>query len=91
MRAEHCEKGVLAALFTACVRIARESDCGHMQWSALDWNPACKFYERFDARTLKTSLALKHLAQESDGPLILRMVEYILRSSFFHYHAIIHE
>lgn len=85
MLPEHRGKGVRAALFTACARIAKERDCGRMEWSALDWNPALKFYEKFGAQ------ALKHLAQESNGPLIPCMVEYILRLSLFRYHAIVHE
>ena len=49
---EHREKGIGAALFKKCVQIARERDCGRMEWSALQWNPARKFYESFGAQLL---------------------------------------
>ncbi len=50
---EHRGKGVGAALFMKCVRMARERDCGRMEWSALHWNPARKFYERLGAQPLE--------------------------------------
>jgi len=50
---EHRGKGIGAALFMTCVRIAKERDCGRMEWSALHWNPARKFYERFGAQALE--------------------------------------
>lgn len=50
---EHREKGIGAALFNKCVQIAKERDCGRMEWSALHWNPTRKFYERFDAQLLE--------------------------------------
>jgi len=49
---EHRGKGIGAALFKKCVQIARERDCGRMEWSALQWNPARKFYESFGAHLL---------------------------------------
>jgi len=49
---EHRGKGIGAALFKKCVQIARERDCGRMEWSALQWNPARKFYESFGAQLL---------------------------------------
>jgi GNAT superfamily N-acetyltransferase len=50
---EHRGKGIGAALFIKCVRIAKERNCGRMEWSALHWNPARKFYERFGAQPLE--------------------------------------
>lgn len=49
---EHRGKGIGAALFKKCVQIARERGCGRMEWSALQWNPARKFYESFGAQLL---------------------------------------
>lgn len=49
---EHRGKGIGAALFKKCIQIARERDCGRMEWSALQWNPARKFYESFGAQLL---------------------------------------
>jgi GNAT superfamily N-acetyltransferase len=48
----HRGKGIGAALFKKCIQIARERDCGRMEWSALQWNPARKFYESFGAQLL---------------------------------------
>lgn len=49
---EHRGKGIGAALFKKCIQIARKRDCGRMEWSALQWNPARKFYESFGAQLL---------------------------------------
>lgn len=50
---EHRGKRIGAALFTKCISIAKERNCGRMEWSALHWNPARKFYERFGAQPLE--------------------------------------
>jgi len=41
--------GIGKALFLECVRIAKKRDCGRMEWSVLNWNPARKFYEKLGA------------------------------------------
>ncbi len=47
-------KGVGRALLRALARIARERNCGRMEWAVLDWNePALKFYRTLDARPMK--------------------------------------
>ena len=33
-----------------CAQVAIERDCVRMDWNALDWNPARKFYERLGAQ-----------------------------------------
>ncbi|WP_202905793.1 GNAT family N-acetyltransferase [Methanolobus vulcani] len=42
---EYRGKGVGKALLVHCGKIARERNCGRLEWSVLDWNPARKFYE----------------------------------------------
>ncbi|MDI3487207.1 GNAT family N-acetyltransferase [Methanolobus sp.] len=42
---EYRGKGVGKALMRHCGKIARERNCGRLEWSVLDWNPARKFYE----------------------------------------------
>ncbi len=43
---EHRGHGIGKALFMELVRIAREKECGRMEWSVLNWNePAIRFYE----------------------------------------------
>lgn len=42
------------ALFKNCVRLARQRECGRMEWQVLDWNEnAIRFYERLGAKRLK--------------------------------------
>lgn len=38
-------KGVGKAMFLHCVKLAKEGNCGRVEWAVLDWNPARKFYE----------------------------------------------
>jgi GNAT superfamily N-acetyltransferase len=46
--------GIGRALLRALARIARDRDCGRMEWAVLDWNePALKFYKSLDARQMK--------------------------------------
>ncbi len=48
------QHGIGRALLRALARVARERDCGRMEWAVLDWNePALKFYRSLDARPMK--------------------------------------
>jgi GNAT superfamily N-acetyltransferase len=48
------------ALFKNCVRLARQRECGRMEWQVLDWNEsAIKFYERLGAKRLKEWLPFR--------------------------------
>jgi GNAT superfamily N-acetyltransferase len=40
-------KGIGKAMFLHCVRHAKERNCGRIEWTVLDWNPAKGFYEHF--------------------------------------------
>jgi GNAT superfamily N-acetyltransferase len=44
--------GIGKELLLKCVHIARERDCGRMEWLVLNWNPARKFYEKLGAYPL---------------------------------------
>lgn len=44
--------GIGKELLLKCVEIARERDCGRMEWLVLNWNPARKFYEKLGAYPL---------------------------------------
>lgn len=47
---EHRGKGYGKRLFLALVRVAREKNCGRMEWTCLNWNtPSIHFYERMGA------------------------------------------
>jgi GNAT superfamily N-acetyltransferase len=46
--------GIGRALLRALARIARERNCGRMEWAVLDWNaPAIGFYRRLGASLLE--------------------------------------
>src|SRR5215510_7704050 len=46
--------GIGRALLQALARVAKERNCGRMEWAVLDWNePALRFYESLGARQLK--------------------------------------
>ncbi len=47
---EYRGKGIGKALLVALARLARERDCGRVEWSVLDWNePAIGFYKSLGA------------------------------------------
>ncbi|HVT87753.1 MAG TPA: GNAT family N-acetyltransferase [Tepidisphaeraceae bacterium] len=49
----HRNKGVGKALLVKLAQIARERNCGRLEWSVLDWNqPAIDFYQRIGAKML---------------------------------------
>jgi GNAT superfamily N-acetyltransferase len=46
--------GIGRGLLRALARIAKERNCGRMEWAVLDWNePALRFYKTLGARQLK--------------------------------------
>jgi GNAT superfamily N-acetyltransferase len=46
-------KGYGRALLERLARIARERDCGRMEWAVLDWNePAIQFYKKLGAEPM---------------------------------------
>jgi GNAT superfamily N-acetyltransferase len=46
-------KGYGRALLVALANIARERECGRMEWAVLDWNePAIKFYRALGAKPM---------------------------------------
>jgi len=50
---EYRGRGVGKALLVQLARIARERDCGRLEWSVLDWNaPAIEFYQRLGATVM---------------------------------------
>jgi GNAT superfamily N-acetyltransferase len=50
---EHRGKGVGKALLVKLAEIAKERNCGRLEWSVLDWNqPAIDFYRRIGAKVL---------------------------------------
>ncbi len=50
VRQEHRGKGFGKAFLVYLARIARERNCGRMEWAVLDWNePSIKFYKKLGA------------------------------------------
>jgi GNAT superfamily N-acetyltransferase len=47
-------KGYGRALLVDLAKIARDRDCGRMEWAVLDWNePAIKFYRALGAKSME--------------------------------------
>jgi GNAT superfamily N-acetyltransferase len=67
--------GIGRALLRELARIARERNCGRMEWAVLDWNePALKFYQSLGARQMNewiihrlTPVEIGRLADENGG------------------------
>ena len=49
---KHRKKGVGKALMKYCIKIAKELGCRRVEWAALTWNSARKFYEKLGAKPL---------------------------------------
>lgn len=53
VRPEHRGSGIGKALLVELARIARERNCGRMEWSVLDWNePSIAFYRALGAELM---------------------------------------
>ena len=53
VRPENRGKGYGRALLVELAKIARDRDCGRMEWAVLDWNePAIKFYRTLGAQPM---------------------------------------
>ena len=46
------KKGIGKALMKYCIKIAKEQGCKRVEWAALTWNPARKFYKKLGAKPL---------------------------------------
>lgn len=47
---EYRKIGVGKALMVYCGKLAKERNCGRLEWSVLEWNPARKFYEKLGGK-----------------------------------------
>ncbi len=45
-------KGIGKSIFLRCAQLAREKECGRIEWLVLHWNPARIFYEKMGAYPL---------------------------------------
>jgi GNAT superfamily N-acetyltransferase len=72
---EHRGRGVGKALLVQLAQLARERDCGRLEWSVLDWNaPSIEFYQRLGATIMPdwricrmTPAEIAKLAESSGG------------------------
>lgn len=72
VRESHRGKGIGKALLARLAKIAKESDCGRLEWSVLDWNaPSIAFYKSLGAVSMDewtvfrlTGGALSELAEQ---------------------------
>lgn len=50
---EERRKGIGQKIFDFCIKLAREKDCGRMEWCVYNWNkPAINFYKKNNATLL---------------------------------------
>jgi GNAT superfamily N-acetyltransferase len=53
VRPEHRGKGYGRGLLMELAKIARDRNCGRMEWAVLDWNePAIQFYRKLGAKPM---------------------------------------
>ena len=50
---EYRGEGVGKMLLTHCAKVARERDCGRLEWSVLKWNPARRLYDKVGAKAME--------------------------------------
>ncbi len=57
---EHRGAGIGKALLRRLAELARERDCGRLEWRVLDWNePSIRFYESLGASVMKEWLLVR--------------------------------
>jgi GNAT superfamily N-acetyltransferase len=53
VRPEFRGKGIGKALLVHLINLAKERNCGRVEWAVLDWNkPAIEFYEKLEAKKM---------------------------------------
>jgi GNAT superfamily N-acetyltransferase len=61
----HRGAGIGKALLRRLAALARERDCGRLEWRVLDWNePSIRFYESLGATVMKEWLLVRMTAAE---------------------------
>jgi GNAT superfamily N-acetyltransferase len=68
VRPEHRGKGYGRALLVELAKIARERNCGRMEWAVLDWNePAIEFYRKLGAKPMDEWTVFRLTRDEIDS------------------------
>jgi len=66
-------KGFGKSLLAYLAVLARERDCGRLEWAVLDWNePSIRFYESIGARLMK-----EWIVNRLDGDELARLAEQL--------------
>jgi len=72
VKPEFRSRGIGKELLKHCATLAKERNCGRMEWWVLKWNPARKFYENLGAKAMDewvvyrlTGKPLEKLANQS--------------------------
>ena len=52
VKPEFRSTGIGKELLKHCATLAKERNCGRMEWWVLEWNPARKFYENLGAKAM---------------------------------------
>ncbi len=67
VRPEHRRSGVGRALLTHIAQLAKERNCGRLEWSVLDWNePAIGFYKKLGAVPMSDWTAFRVTGESLD-------------------------
>lgn len=65
---EYRKKGIGQKLFKFIVSLAKERDCGRIEWHVLDWNqPGIKFYKKNNAKHLSNWLYYRLTSDQFDN------------------------
>lgn len=60
-------RGIARTLLSFLARVAKERDCGRLEFSVLDWNePAIRLYERLGARAMSDWTVFRFAGKELD-------------------------
>lgn len=72
VKSSHRTHGVGKQMFTHVVQHAQKTNCSRLDFHVLDWNPACKFYEKMSSvnLTAKEGWQLYRLHQENFGEFL---------------------
>ena len=70
---EHRRKGLGQKFFNFIISIAKERDCGRIEWHVLDWNqPGIKFYEKNYAKKLSNWVLYRLTSDQFDNLLKIK-------------------
>lgn len=68
VRPEYRGRGFGKSLLARLARLAKERDCGRVEWAVLDWNePSIAFYKSLGAKPLSDWITFRLIGEELDA------------------------